>query len=222
METTRTTESTTGLRERKKRQTREEISAVATALFAERGFEQVTIADVAAAAGVAKMTVTNHFPLKEDLVFDRAEHIVRGLADAVAERPRGEPVLAAARRYFAASLAAGDPTLGHLGASFARMVEASPALVARERQIQDQRIEALAEVLVAQARPDEELAARVIAAQIGGTYRVLYFTARRMLLNGMPAPELADALGRAAHRAFDLLTADLSGFDPRPRLRSTS
>src|SRR4051794_34071647 len=97
METT----SPTGLRERKKRQTREEIANTATALFADCGFDQVTIADVAAAAGVAKMTVTNHFPLKEDLVFDRAEHIVRGLADAVAERPAGEPVLAAARRYHA-------------------------------------------------------------------------------------------------------------------------
>jgi AcrR family transcriptional regulator len=114
----------TGLRERKKRQTREEIAATATAMFAERGFEQVTIAEVAAAVGVAKMTVTNHFPLKEDLVFDRAEHIVRGLPDAIAERPEGESVLAAARRYHASSLAAGDPTLGHLGVKFAQMTDA--------------------------------------------------------------------------------------------------
>ncbi|NUP50729.1 MAG: TetR family transcriptional regulator [Catenulispora sp.] len=210
-----------GLRERKKRQTREEISAVATRLFTERGFEQVTIADVAAAAGVAKMTVTNHFPLKEDLVFDRADHIIRGLPDAVAERPAGEPVLAAARRFHAESLAAGDPTLGHLGVRFAQLVQASPALAARERQIQDQREEALAETLVRQARPEEELTARIVAAQIAGAYRVLYFTARRMLLDGLPPADLADALGRAARRAFDLLAADLSGFDPRPRLRST-
>lgn len=204
-----------GLRERKKQQTREEISAVATALFAERGFEQVTIAEVAAAAGVAKMTVTNHFPLKEDLVFDRAEHIVRGLAEAVAARPAGEPVLAAARRFHAESLAAGDPTLGHLGAGFARLVEASPALVSRERQIQDQREQALAEVLVAQARPEEELTARIVAAQIAGAYRVLYYTARRLLLAGTEPAALADALSRTARRAFDLLAADLSGFDPR-------
>ncbi|NUR29811.1 MAG: TetR/AcrR family transcriptional regulator [Catenulispora sp.] len=217
METT----SPTGLRERKKRQTREEIANTATALFADRGFDQVTIADVAAAAGVAKMTVTNHFPLKEDLVFDRAEHIVQGLAAAVAERPAGEAVLAAARRYHASCLAAGDPTLGHLGVRFARMVEASPALAARERQIQDQREQALADVLVAQARPEEELTARVVAAQIAGVYRILYYTARAMLLDGLQPPEIDAALGRAADRAFDLLAADLSGFDPRPRLRST-
>jgi len=215
-------ETTTGLRERKKKQTREEISAVATALFAERGFEQVTIADVAAAAGVAKMTVTNHFPLKEDLVFDRAEHIIRGLPDTVAERPAGEPVLATARRYHAESLAAHDPTLGHLGANFARMVEASTALVARERQIQDQREQALAEVLVAQAGPEDELTARIAAAQIAGAYRVLYYTARRMLLDGLQPPEIDGALGQAADRAFDLLTADLTDFDPRRRRRSSS
>ncbi|MFD0639080.1 TetR/AcrR family transcriptional regulator [Catenulispora yoronensis] len=188
---------------------------MATTLFTERGFEQVTIADVAAAAGVAKMTVTNHFPLKEDLVFDRAEHIIRGLPDAVAERPRGESVLAAARRFHAESLAAGDPTLGHLGVAFARMVEASPALVARERQIQDAREQALAEVLVARARPEEELTARIVAAQINGVYRVLYFTARALVLAGTAPKESAALLGQAAGEAFDLLAADLSGFDPR-------
>lgn len=213
---------TQGLRERKKRQTREEIANVATALFAELGFENVTIAEVAAAAGVAKMTVTNHFPLKEDLVFDRAEHIVHGLPEAVAARPDGEPVLAAARRYHAHQLAAEDPTIGHRGVNFSRMVESSPALAARERQIHDQREQALAEVLVAQALPAEELTARVAAAQIAGVYRVLYFTARRFLLDGLQGTEMTETLGACAQRAFALLEADLSGFDPRPRLRSTA
>jgi len=73
-----------------------------------------------------------------------------------------------------------------------------------------------------QARPEEELTARVVAAQIAGVYRVLYYTARTLLLDGLQGPEMTEALGRAARRAFDLLAADLSGFDPRPRLRSTS
>lgn len=216
----RETKSPNGLRERKKRQTREEIANIATAMFAERGFENVTIAEVAKAVGVAKMTVTNHFPLKEDLVFDRAEHIVHGLPEAVAARPGGEPVLAAARRYHAEQLAAGDPTLGHLGVHFSRMVEASPALAARERQIHDQREQALADVLVAQVEPAEELTARVVATQIAGVYRVLYFTARRLLLDGSQGRETKERLAATAQRAFALLEADLSGFDPRPRLRS--
>jgi AcrR family transcriptional regulator len=216
------TPSPQGLRERKKRQTREEIANVATVMFADRGFENVTIAEVAAAAGVAKMTVTNHFPLKEDLVFDRAEHLIHSLPEAIAARPDGEPVLAAARRHHAEHLAANDPTIGHLGAHFSRMVEASPALVARERQLHDQREQALADVLVAQAAPAEELTARLVAAQIAGAYRVLYFTGRRLLLAGVEGPEIAETLAATAQRAFALLEADLSGFDPRPRLRSTA
>ena len=77
--------------------------------------------------------------------------------------------------------------MGHLGPAFSRMVEASPALAARERQIHDQREQALAEVLVAQATPAEELTARVVAAQIAGVYRVVYFTGRRLLLEGLRA-----------------------------------
>jgi AcrR family transcriptional regulator len=210
------------LRERKKRQTREEIANVATAMFADRGFENVTIAEVAAAAGVAKMTVTNHFPLKEDLVFDRAEHLIRELPTTLAARPEGESVLDAARRDYAARLAAGDPTLGHLGVRFARMVLDSPALSARERQIQVQAEQVLAEELVAQAGPGEELTARVVAAQISGVYRILYATARQLLLDGLEGAEMTETLGAIAQRAFALLAADLSGFDPRPRLRSTS
>ena len=103
------------------------------------------------------------------------------------------------------------------------MVEASPALAARERQIHDQREQALAEVLVAQSTPAEELTARVVAAQIAGVYRVVYFTGRRLLLEGLQGPgHQVEAIGAAALRAFALLEADLSGFDPRPRLRSTA
>ena len=83
---------TTGLRERRKQEAREAISGVAMAMFEARGFDEVTISQVAEAAGVSKMTVTNYFPRKEDLVFDRAEVIIRGLADAVAARAPGDRV----------------------------------------------------------------------------------------------------------------------------------
>src|ERR1700744_2613559 len=86
-----------GLRERKKRETRAAISASATALFARQGFEATTISDVAGEAGVAKMTVTNYFALKEDLVFDRRAEIVDRLAVAVRTREPASPVLAAIR-----------------------------------------------------------------------------------------------------------------------------
>ena len=100
-----------GLRERHKQETRQAISDIATRMFVDRGFDEVTIAQVADAAGVAKMTVTNYFPRKEDLVFDRAEAIISGLASAVANRARGESMLAAARRDYREAVARADPTL---------------------------------------------------------------------------------------------------------------
>ena len=98
----------TGLRERRKQEARQAISDAAMALFEARGFDEVTISQVAEAAGVSKMTVTNYFPRKEDLVFDRAEVIIRSLADAAATRSPGEGLLTAIRRDYADRLAAGD------------------------------------------------------------------------------------------------------------------
>ena len=81
------------LRQRKKDDTRRMISVVATDLFAQRGFDAVTVSDIAAAAGVAKMTVFNYFARKEELFFDRNEE-ARGLLGSVLEgRREGEPVL---------------------------------------------------------------------------------------------------------------------------------
>jgi AcrR family transcriptional regulator len=212
-----------GLRERKKQQTREEISAVATRLFVERGFEQVTIAQVAEAANVAKMTVTNHFPLKEDLVFDRSEEIIAGLTGVVADRAAGESVLAAARRYYRAALDRGDPTLGHRGDAFARLVESSPALVARERQLHDQREIALAELLTRDlnARPDD-LTPRIVAAQIVGVVRVLYYEARRRLLAGQEPAELARGLAETGVQAFDLLEPSVGDYGIRARAHQST
>src|SRR5215510_13052737 len=108
-----------GLRERRKRETRQAISDIATRMFVARGFDEVTIAQVADAAGVAKMTVTNYFPRKEDLVFDRAEAVERHLADIIAARAPGEGMLAAIRRDYAKAVARADPTLGLSSPGFA-------------------------------------------------------------------------------------------------------
>lgn len=200
----------TGLRERKKQQTRDGISAVATRLFAEKGFERVTIAEVAAAADVSKMTVTNYFPLKEDLVFDRREHIVTLPGRAVTERAAGTSILDSIRRAYAAALDDGDPTLGHRGLAFARMVEGSAALRAREREIFDEREKALAETLIGQVRTGPgEVPVRLAAIQLDGVFRVLYYEARRRLLAGQSEAELVRALRRAAKSCFDQIAPGL-------------
>src|SRR4051812_1442091 len=84
-----------GLREAKKARTRLAISDVATRLFAARGFEQVTIAQIAEASDVSIKTVFNYFPTKEDLFFDRAEELMEGLLATVRERPEGTTIAAA-------------------------------------------------------------------------------------------------------------------------------
>jgi AcrR family transcriptional regulator len=83
----------TGLRERKKRLTRDAIAAVAMELFRARGFDAVTVADVARAADVSEKTVFNYFPAKEDLVFHRREERIAALIDTVRSRPPGTPLL---------------------------------------------------------------------------------------------------------------------------------
>src|SRR5215207_4255607 len=84
---------TEGLRERKKRAVRAGIATTARRLFAERGFDAVTVADVAAAADVSEKTVFNHFPTKEDLAFAGREEGIAQLVKAIAERSPGTPVL---------------------------------------------------------------------------------------------------------------------------------
>src|SRR3954451_25197142 len=83
----------TGLRERKKQQTREQIARVAMKLFAKRGFDAVTVAEVADAAGVSEKTVFNYFPAKEDLVFPDGEPRWLRLLNAIRERPAGTSVV---------------------------------------------------------------------------------------------------------------------------------
>ena len=75
-----------GLRERKKRQVRQRISNVATAMFLVHGFDNVTVAQIAAASDVSEQTVFNYFPTKESMFFDRTEPMINAVADAVRER----------------------------------------------------------------------------------------------------------------------------------------
>src|SRR4051794_8579958 len=84
---------TPGLRERKKRAAREAIAATARRLFAERGFDAVTVAEIAAVADVSEKTVFNHFPTKEDLAFAGREEGIAQFVTAIAERPPGSSVL---------------------------------------------------------------------------------------------------------------------------------
>src|SRR5215203_4201039 len=128
----------TGLRERKKEQTRRHIAENARRLFSERGFERVTIAEVAQAADVAVQTVFNYFPTKEDLVYWRLTSFEEDLLAAVRERGPGVSAIEAFQTFLLAQeglLGKHDPEARSELTSFTRMIIESPALLGRERQI---------------------------------------------------------------------------------------
>jgi AcrR family transcriptional regulator len=203
-----------GLRERRKQQTRQAISDVATRMFVERGFDEVTISQVADAAGVAKMTVTNYFPRKEDLVFDRAEAVIRHLADVVTTRAPGESMLAAVRRDYAGAVARADVTLGLSSPAFARMINNSPVLTSRGLEMLHQRERALGDAIAAETGTDGPRE-RLVAALLASVHRVLYAEAAERSLAGRPRAEICDWLAGAATQAFDLLEPALGSYGVR-------
>ncbi|WP_405150051.1 TetR/AcrR family transcriptional regulator [Nocardia salmonicida] len=205
-----------GLRARKKQQTREQISDRATALFLERGFDRVTIAEVAAAADVAKMTVTNYFPRKEDLALDLGEVYIGQLAAIVRDREPGQSALAALRHAYLTAVAAHDQLIGFSGEPFARMIADSPALTARVRDFNDDREVALAVALATEtgAAPDD-ITPRVAAAQLAGVLRVLFDEVTRRTLAGEADAEIAAAVTRDAEIAFDALEPGLGNYAVR-------
>ncbi|MGW2373312.1 TetR/AcrR family transcriptional regulator [Kitasatospora sp. NPDC001683] len=215
------TGTTPNLRELNKRRTREAISHAATRLFIERGFDRTTIAEVAAAAGVAKMTVTNHFPRKEDLFFDLHEELVARLPRAVAERAPGESALTALRRDCLTGLDRHDPRLGFSGPDFARTVAESPALGARLRELHEQSETALAEALseAVRAAPDDsqgvDFESRVAAALLAAVDRAVFAEVFRRTLAGEEQAAIAAAVRPSAAQAFDRLEGALGSYAVR-------
>src|SRR5262249_23125137 len=125
-----------GLRERKKQRTRALIADTALRLFLERGFEAVTVTEIAQAADVDAKTIYNYFASKPDLVFQRLEAFEQALLDAVRTRHAGEAILAPFARFVLASqgLLAEEEASEHLRA-INQMIVASPALLAHEEQV---------------------------------------------------------------------------------------
>jgi AcrR family transcriptional regulator len=159
------------LRELKKARTRDGIANTAIELFLRRGFDAVSINDVAAAAEVSKPTLFRYFPTKEDLVLHRfADHNGEG-ARVVRDRGPGESAMMALHNHFRDALTRFDPITGlndqpHIVA-FQRLVFETPSLAWRLARYMIEDEEALADAL------GTGVAARVKAAQVLGVHRVL-------------------------------------------------
>ncbi|MFI5611178.1 TetR/AcrR family transcriptional regulator [Amycolatopsis sp. NPDC051903] len=188
------------LREQKKLETRQNISHAATRLFIKRGFEVVTIADVAEAARVAKMTVTNHFGRKEDLVFDIRNDFVDWPVNLVLADPSVTPFAAVRRGYFAA-LEERSALLGFAGIEFVRMVRESATLVSALAQMHIDRERALVAELVELDRRDEILP-RAAGAHLTSVLRLLFDDVWDLTYAGVEPDALASKVHTAATKAF--------------------
>ncbi|MCU7729025.1 TetR/AcrR family transcriptional regulator [Actinoplanes sp. KI2] len=201
--------TTPGLRERKKQQVRERISGIATMLFFERGFEAVSVAEIAEAAGVSKMTVFNYFPRKEDMFFDRVPEFAEMITSAVRGRSSRQSAPDALRDMWLGLLDQRHALSGLPSDNivhFYRVVLASPALRARVREALEE-VEALVAGLFAeagQARP-EMTAALVVAAA-----RVCYVAAARRVLSGEPIESFAAEQRASIAAAWDAAVAAAS------------
>ena len=170
-------------RTRKRLANRQRISDTATRLFLERGFDAVTIDDIAAAADVGRMTVFNHFPRKEDMFFDREEEIQALAFEAVRKHGSDRSPIDATRKL-AHDLVLQDHEFVMLSADtswFTRTAMASEALKARAREMRDDFIRALAIVLAETSKqPAGDPHAHLAAGLIVSTWTVAFSEAQKL------------------------------------------
>jgi AcrR family transcriptional regulator len=208
-----------GLRELKKEQTRQLIADTAFRLFADRGFEKVSVAEIAREAQVAEATVFNYFPSKEDLFYSRLEAFGTRLTEEVSARAPGEPAIAAFRRAMLAETGllaqaeAGDPEALARIRTVNRVIDASPALRAREQQAIARTAEALAALLAAETGAGgDDLRPQVAANALLGLHRALIDYVRRRVLGDEELTGLAADVRKLTSVAFALLEDGLRDY----------
>src|SRR3954466_9571846 len=208
--------ATPGLRERKKRAAREAIATAARRLFAERGFDAVTVAEVAAAADVSEKTVFNHFATKEDLAFAGREEGIAQFVAAIAERPPGSCVLdvfrAMTHTVLDVFVAGGDEDL----LAVAKIIRGSRALQDRLTVGWESGAAAItAAIAETSGGRDDDLMPAIVAPPLWFTHRSIFRAALTGLLAGEDREQLAARLRAAADRAYDQLAGGLGGYGRR-------
>jgi AcrR family transcriptional regulator len=202
-----------GLRERKKRAAREGIAATARRLFAERGFDNVTVAEIAAAADVSEKTVFNYFPTKEDLAFaGREDGIMRLVADITA-RPPNASVLEVFRALTTAVIddyvAPGDEDL----LAVAKIIKSSPTLQERLTVGWESGAAAVTAAIAATSGAgDDDLVPGIVARALWWTHRSIFLEALHGLLANEDRDRLTVRLHAVADRAYDQLARGMSDY----------
>jgi AcrR family transcriptional regulator len=201
-----------GLRERKKQATRLLISNVATGLFIQRGFEEVTVAEIAEAAGVSKMTVFNYFPRKEDLFLDRHADRLEELTAVVRTRPPGMSPCEALRRHQHSLLESGHPLSGAIagGPGFWWVLTSSPALTARWYEQEREIAAAFAEVLTEES--GEPFRSRMVAGLLTTAITTVFAHAMGRIVAGDDAEMVRREQAAVIDEAFDLVEHGVGNF----------
>jgi len=210
-----------GLRERKKRLMRQQLSDTATRMFVERGFDAVRVSEVAEACGVSEKTVFNYFPTKESLVLDRLEVTMASIRAGLAE-PGVPPVEAALRildhelSSMTAWLASADDPAAAARAirRFGDLIRVTPSLRAYQSDMMDQFVSVATEILAARAGlpaddPEPQIAARALL----GLWRVQAESLRKHL-SGAPA-QVHEMVTADVRRAARLIEGGLGSFATR-------
>jgi AcrR family transcriptional regulator len=208
-----------GLRQRKKQQTRQLIADTAGRLFIDRGFDAVTVAEIAREADVSEGTVFNYFPTKEDLFYARMEAFEAELLDAVRKRAPDESFLTAFGRFLLGMLeargllASTDKETGDRLVAISRVITDSPVLLAREQQTFDRYTASLAALMSEETGVTEgDVESWVAANALMGVHRGLLDYTRRRVLAGVRNPRLGRDVRRQAERSLALLREGLGEY----------
>jgi AcrR family transcriptional regulator len=203
--------ASTGLRERKKQQTRQTLLEVAGQLFAERGYDGVTVAEIADAANISVKTLFTYFDSKEDLAFADEAELRDALVSAIEQRPAGSSVVIATARALQA-MAAENAAAGEVDGveGFDRSYGDSLALRSRIRRMWEDYEDAVSHSIAASTPGLEPAVARLQAMEVIALVRSLTTLEVRELIAGAPDPRRA--LTGWIDRAARLLTYTNVGF----------
>jgi AcrR family transcriptional regulator len=202
--------SGTGLRELKKARARRHIADTAARLFAERGYEHVSVTDVAREAEVAEQTVYNYFPTKEQLVTDREQQIQDRLCELIRSRPPGLTPAAAIRGFVLGSVDAiraipPENWRGELG----YLAAISPAVHRLALELADRQAAAMASVISETSSVPEEIAT-LQGIALAGVFQIIIREAGQRTREGQSQARIADELYPMLERIVDELDRWLS------------
>jgi AcrR family transcriptional regulator len=203
-----------GLRARKKRATRDAIAESASRLFAGRGFDNVTVAEVAVAADVSEKTVFNHFATKEDLAFAGGEVWLNQLLADIAQRPAGASVLDVFRATTEAMIdGLATATEDEDVLVVTRIVRGSRVLQERLPMKWERESAALAAAIAETAGTDgDDVIPAIVARTLSWTHRTIFRVALEGLLAGEDPQRLAARLRVASARAYDQIATGLGDY----------